>query len=88
MAFALIEEIGLRYSTDAGEPASDEGLGAGATAAADSGSSLRAADHDGDRPGLGLSICRDIVAGLGGTLQVEVTPGQGTVYRLDMPAAV
>jgi signal transduction histidine kinase len=42
---------------------------------------------NGDRPDLGLSICRDIVNGMGGTLEVEVTPGHSSVYRLRLPAA-
>jgi len=35
--------------------------------------------------GLGLPIARNIVEGLGGTLQVSSRPGEGTEVRLDLP---
>jgi signal transduction histidine kinase len=37
--------------------------------------------------GLGLAISRNIVEGLGGTIAVESTPGQGTEVRIDLPRA-
>jgi len=37
--------------------------------------------------GLGLSICRDVVNWLGGSLTASSRPGQGTCFRLVLPAA-
>jgi signal transduction histidine kinase/ActR/RegA family two-component response regulator len=35
--------------------------------------------------GLGLSICRDIVSGYGGTIVAESEPGAGTTFRVTLP---
>jgi C4-dicarboxylate-specific signal transduction histidine kinase len=35
--------------------------------------------------GLGLPLCRGIIEGHEGTLQVQSQPGQGTVFRLELP---
>jgi CheY-like chemotaxis protein len=37
--------------------------------------------------GLGLAVCHGIVTALGGRIEVESTPGQGTVFRISLPAA-
>lgn len=37
--------------------------------------------------GLGLSICHSIVASLGGEIEVQSQPGQGTTMRVILPAA-
>lgn len=35
--------------------------------------------------GLGLSLCRDIIEGFGGTLSVRSTPGHGAVFTVQLP---
>ena len=35
--------------------------------------------------GLGLWICRKLVSGMDGTLEVESTPGQGATFHLNLP---
>ena len=37
--------------------------------------------------GLGLSICHGIVHGLGGSIDVESRPGEGTTFRVHLPAS-
>ena len=40
----------------------------------------------GEGAGLGLFVCRNIVAAQGGTLSFESTPGQGSLFRVALPA--
>jgi two-component system nitrogen regulation sensor histidine kinase NtrY len=35
--------------------------------------------------GLGLAIAKNIVEGLGGTIEVNSTPGAGTAIRITLP---
>lgn len=37
--------------------------------------------------GLGLSICHGIITDLGGTIDVQSSPGQGSVFRVTLPCA-
>ncbi|HEX8536525.1 MAG TPA: HAMP domain-containing sensor histidine kinase, partial [Cystobacter sp.] len=37
--------------------------------------------------GLGLSVCRSIIAAHGGKLSVESEPGRGTTFRVSLPKA-
>ena len=43
----------------------------------------RTGDENG--AGLGLSLCQSIVHGLGGTIRVESSPGQGSVFTVGFP---
>ncbi|RMF81096.1 MAG: response regulator, partial [Nitrospirae bacterium] len=37
--------------------------------------------------GLGLAVCREIVAAAGGAIRVESAPGQGTLFEIHLPLA-
>jgi two-component system NtrC family sensor kinase len=39
----------------------------------------------GQGTGLGLSLCRGIIEGHGGTIAVESSPGRGTTFRIELP---
>jgi signal transduction histidine kinase len=36
--------------------------------------------------GLGLALARNVVEGLGGTIAIESSAGEGTAARIDLPA--
>lgn len=40
----------------------------------------------GEGSGLGLSICHNIIVGLGGTISVDSEPGSGSCFRIRLPA--
>ncbi len=44
-------------------------------------------DSAGEGAGLGLTLCREIVKLHGGDITVESNPGQGSVFRFNLPAA-
>jgi len=48
---------------------------------------LRTSKPVGSGTGLGLPLCRELVAGMGGRLSLQSVPGQGTVARIDLPIA-
>jgi two-component system NtrC family sensor kinase len=41
----------------------------------------------GEGTGLGLSITRDVVSRLGGTVSASSTPGRGSSFIIELPAA-
>lgn len=47
------------------------------------GDALSAGRHGGS--GLGLAICQELVAAMGGRIEVDSTPGRGSIFRLDLP---
>lgn len=37
--------------------------------------------------GLGLPLCRELIAGMGGMLSLRSVPGQGTTAQIELPLA-
>lgn len=48
---------------------------------------LDAAQRGIDGVGIGLTICRQLVAAMGGTIQVDSVPGRGTTFAFNLPVA-
>jgi signal transduction histidine kinase len=51
----------------------------------DTGCGIPTTKPAGEGIGLGLSLCHDIVRGLGGVMTVESTVGQGSTFRVFLP---
>ncbi len=69
----------------------DEGVGISAAASAalfDLGNTVSAPGTRGEKgTGLGLYLCRDIVAGHGGVISVDSAPGAGAAFWFTLPSA-
>jgi len=46
---------------------------------------IQADTPDKQGTGLGLTVCRNIIAALGGTISAESPPGQGATFRIGLP---
>ncbi len=65
----------------------DRGCGMDATVAARAFEPFFTTRSASGGSGLGLAVCRDLVAGLGGSIDLESTPGSGTRVRVALPLA-
>jgi signal transduction histidine kinase len=89
----------FRWTPDGGrvELALGQQNGSVAVSVADSGPGIPAEEQerifrpfftrDGGGTGLGLAIARELANALGGRIELETAPGQGSRFRLVLPAA-
>jgi len=66
---------------------SDRGCGMEAHVAARAFEPFFSSRRRGGGSGLGLAVCRDLVAGLGGAIDLDSSPGAGTRVRVALPLA-
>jgi signal transduction histidine kinase len=66
---------------------SDRGCGMEAHVAARAFEPFFSTRRRGGGSGLGLAVCRDLVAGLGGAIDLDSSPGAGTRVRVALPLA-
>jgi signal transduction histidine kinase len=64
---------------------SDRGCGMQAAVAAKAFEPFFTTRAAGEGSGLGLAICRDLVGGLGGSIDLDSAPGAGTRVRVSLP---
>jgi signal transduction histidine kinase len=80
-------EVRWRLSGDGAQiEVVDDGPGLPAELCESRADLLRTSKPVGAGTGLGLPLCRELVAGMGGTLSLRSVPGQGTIARIDLIA--